>query len=121
MMPLRVLGGADALVRGRPPGRLVFFESSAASALNFGLAFAALDRLLDEASSGPFYLRQPCVADMIVEAIHYDANTLGQYTLHAFAVMPNHVHLPVTAFVALPKPTKSPKASRPSAPTRCWD
>lgn len=80
-----------------------------AAALNSGQAFAAMDRLQDEASSGPFYLRQPRVADMIVEAIHYNANTLGHYTLHAFAVMPNHVHLLVTASVALPKLTKSLK------------
>ena len=80
-----------------------------AAALNSGQAFAALDRLLDEASSGPFYLRQPRVADMIVEAIHYNANALGHYILHAFVVMPNHVHLLVTASVALPKLTKSLK------------
>jgi putative transposase len=79
------------------------------AALNSGQAFAALDRLLDEASSGPFYLRQARVADMIVEAIHYNASTLGHYMLHAFAVMPNHVHLLVTASVALPKLTKSLK------------
>jgi REP element-mobilizing transposase RayT len=46
---------------------------------------------------------------MVVEAIHFNANTLGHYTLHAFAVMPNHVHLLVTASVALPKLTKSLK------------
>ena len=80
-----------------------------AAALSSGQAFAALDRLLDEASSGPFYLRQPRVADMIVEAIHYNASTLGHYILHAFAVMPNHVHLLVTASVALPSLTKSLK------------
>ena len=30
---------------------------------------------------------------MIVEAIHYNAEVLGHYRLHAFVVMPNHVHL----------------------------
>jgi putative transposase len=79
------------------------------AAVNSGQAFAALDRLLDEASIGPFYLRQPRVADMIVEAIHYNANTLGHYTLHAFAVMPNHVHLLLTAAVGLSILTKSLK------------
>jgi REP element-mobilizing transposase RayT len=64
---------------------------------------------LDEASSGPFYLRQPRVADMIVDAIHFNANTLGHYILHAFAVMPNHVHLLVTTSVDLRKLTKSLK------------
>jgi len=68
-----------------------------------------LDRLLDEASRGPLYLRQPAIADMIVEAIHYNANTLGHYALHAFVVMPNHVHVLVTPVIPLPKLTKSLK------------
>jgi REP element-mobilizing transposase RayT len=46
---------------------------------------------------------------MIVEAIHYNASILGHYVLHAFVVMPNHVHLLTTPGVALPKLTKSLK------------
>ena len=46
---------------------------------------------------------------MIVEAIHYNANVRGHYQLHAFVVMPNHVHLLATPAVALPKLTKSLK------------
>ena len=79
------------------------------AALNSGQAFAAMDRLLDEARSGSFYLRQPAIADMIVEAIQYNANILRHYVLHAFVVMPNHVHLLATPAVALPKLTKSLK------------
>jgi putative transposase len=79
------------------------------AAISSGRAFAALDRLLDEASSGAFYLRQPAVADMIVEAIQFNANTLGQYVPHAFAVMPNHVHVLITPTIPLPKVTKSLK------------
>ena len=45
-------------------------------ALNSGEAFVAMDRLLDEARAGAFYLRQPDIADMIVEAIHYNAGKL---------------------------------------------
>jgi putative transposase len=55
---------------------------------------------------------------MVVEAIHYNADTLGHYVLHAFAVMPNHVHLLITPSVPLPKLTKSLKgitASRANA------
>jgi REP-associated tyrosine transposase len=85
-----------------PPNR-----SFPAAALSSGQAFAALDRLLDEAHVRPLYRRQPAVADMIVEAIRYNSNTLGQYLLHAFVVMPNHVHLLVTPAVSLPKLTKS--------------
>ncbi len=68
-----------------------------------------MDRLLEEACSGPFYLCRPAVADMIVTAIHYNAGTLRQYELHAYAVMPNHVHLLITPAVALSKLTKSLK------------
>ena len=80
-----------------------------AKALNSGKAFAAMDRSLDEATTGPFYLRQPAIADMIVEAIQYNAQTLGHYVMRAFVVMPNHVHLLATPAVALPKLTKSLK------------
>jgi putative transposase len=79
------------------------------STLNTGEALAAMDRLLDEARAGPFYLRQPDIADMIVEAIQYNANNLGHYVLHAFAVIPNHVHMLATPSVELPKLTRSLK------------
>jgi putative transposase len=77
--------------------------------LTSGQAFAALDRLLDEARTGPFYLRQPALAEVVVEAIWYNAEVLRHYIVHAFVVMPNHVHLLVTAGVPLPKVTKSLK------------
>ena len=76
---------------------------------NSGQAFAAMDRLLDEVCGGPFYRRQPAVADMIVEAIQYNADVLQHYVLHAFVVMPNHVHRLATPAMPLPKPTKSLK------------
>ena len=77
--------------------------------LSSGQAFVALDRLLDEARRGPLYLRQPALAEMITEAIHHNASVLHHYALHAFAVMPNHVHLLLSPLVPLPKLTKSLK------------
>jgi len=68
-----------------------------------------MDRLLDEVRTGAFYLRQPAIADMLVEAIHYNTDILRHYRLHAFVVMPNHVHLLSTPTVPLPKLTKSLK------------
>ena len=68
-----------------------------------------MDRLLDQARTGQLYLRQPAIADMVVEAIWYNAEVLAHYDLHAFVVMPNHVHLLVTARVPLPTLTKSLK------------
>jgi REP element-mobilizing transposase RayT len=46
---------------------------------------------------------------MVVRAIHENATVLGHYTVHAFAVMPNHVHLLVSPLVPLPRLTKSLK------------
>jgi len=68
-----------------------------------------MDRLLDQTRAGPFYLRLPELANMVVEAIHYGSTVFGHYTLHAFVIMPNHVHLLVTPTVALCVLTKSLK------------
>jgi REP element-mobilizing transposase RayT len=92
-------------LRGSLPSHRVFPKD----ALNSGRAFGALDRLLDDARGGPFYLRQPVIADMVVSAIQHNAAILGQYVLHAFVVMPNHVHLLATPAVAVPKLMKSLK------------
>ena len=74
-----------------------------------GKAFAALDRLLDEASTGPLHLRQPAIADLIVEALLYNAQVLKHYELHAFVIMPNHVHVLLTSTLPLSRLTKSLK------------
>jgi hypothetical protein len=87
-----------------PPNRAFGDES-----MTSGAAFAALDRVLDMARAGPAYLRQPELASMVVEALRYGATVLNHYELHAYAVMPNHVHLLITPLVPLPKLTKSLK------------
>ncbi len=46
---------------------------------------------------------------MVDIAIHRNARVLDHYVLHAFAVMPNHVHLLVSPLVPVPKLTKSLK------------
>ena len=79
------------------------------AALTSGEAFAALDRLLDEARTGPFYLKQPVIAALVVAAIHHACDELGHYTLHAFVVMPNHVHKLLSPQVPLPQLTKTLK------------
>jgi hypothetical protein len=101
--------GRPVFLTWRLHGSLPSLRVFPTGALNSGQAFAAMDRLLDESRSGAFYLRQPAVADMIVEAILYNADILGHYLLHAFVVMPNHVHLLATPAVALPKLTRSLK------------
>jgi putative transposase len=87
-----------------PPNR-AFPEAS----LNSGEAFTAMDRLLDEARTGPVYLRQPAIADMVVEVIRHNADMLKRYDLHAYAVMPNHVHMLISPHIPLPLLTKALK------------
>jgi REP element-mobilizing transposase RayT len=44
-----------------------------------------------------------------MSAIMFNSDVLGQYELHAFAIMPNHVHLLAIPAVPLSKLTKSLK------------
>ena len=92
-------------LHGSLPPQRVF----SAGEMSSGQVFAVLDRLLEETRSGPFYLRQPVIAEMVVNAIRCNAEVLGHYLPHAFVVMPNHVHLLLTPSVALPQLTKSLK------------
>jgi len=66
-----------------------------------------MDRLLDGARTGPLFLRIPEVAEMVTDAIHY--RDLRAYRLHAFVVMPNHVHLLMTPLVEVSKLMQSLK------------
>ena len=62
-----------------------------------------MDRLLDQARTGPVYLKQPEIAQLVIDSLRYGQDSLGHYTLHAFVVMPNHVHLLLTPHVEVPK------------------
>jgi REP element-mobilizing transposase RayT len=66
--------------------------------LTSGEAFVAMDRLLDQARSGPMFLTQPDIVQLVLESIDYGAAN-GQYELHAFAIMSNHVHLSLTPHI----------------------
>ena len=77
--------------------------------LSSGRTFAALDRLLDHARTGPFYLRQSEIAEIVVDAILHNGQNLKHYALHAYVVMPNHVHMLATAAVPISVVTKSLK------------
>ncbi len=64
--------------------------------LTAGRAFAAIDRLLDNARTGPLYLSRPEFARLVVQALSDGAARFQRHELHAFVVMPNHVHALVT-------------------------
>jgi putative transposase len=61
--------------------------------LNAGQAFVWMDRHLDAARSGPRYLQEEAIATIVQDAIHYGAQRLKSYDLHAYVIMANHVHL----------------------------
>jgi len=71
--------------------------------LSAGEAFVWIDRHLDTASTGPLWLKRPEVAQVVEDGIRYSAEALGDYELHAYLVMANHVHLLATPFA---HPTK---------------
>jgi putative DNA methylase len=72
-----------SLPHGRypPPGKV-----------SAGKAFVWMDGYLDRACGGPLFLKQPELASMIVESLHKGI-ALGHYSLGAFVVMANHVHV----------------------------
>ena len=58
-----------------------------------GAAFVWMDRCLDEARSGPTWLKRPEIAQIVVDTLNYGADKLRYYDLHSYVVMPNHVHV----------------------------
>jgi putative transposase len=53
--------------------------------------FGVLDCMLNRSRTGPLWLRQPEIAQIVVEAIEFRDGTM--FDLYAYCIMPNHVHL----------------------------
>jgi putative transposase len=73
-----------------------------------GRRFRALDAVLDRAAYGPRWLQQPEVAECVENAI-MNGSSLGHYTLYAYVIMPNHVHILIQPQVPLARITGSIK------------
>jgi putative transposase len=67
-----------------------------------GHAFAVKDRVLDSHASGPRWLLDPRVADIVAEAILIGECERRLYRLFAWVVMPNHVHLLILPMAPVP-------------------
>jgi putative transposase len=67
-----------------------------------GQAFVATDRELDKRASGPLWLGDPRIADLVCQAILIGDCERHFYDLGAWAVMPNHVHLLIIPKVPVP-------------------
>ncbi len=88
------------------------------SRMTAGKAFVAMDRILDRGEFGPVYLRRPEVAEMIRESILDGDRRFRRYDLHAFVIMPNHVHMLVTSLVKMSDWTRSLKGFTGCAASR---
>jgi putative transposase len=100
--------GQPAFITWRLAGSLPSYRSFP-PAIGSGRAFLAMDRILDTASTGPRFLNMAEIAGEVTDAIHYHAQDLKHYQLHAFVVMPNHVHLLMTPLFDVAKVMQSLK------------
>jgi REP element-mobilizing transposase RayT len=56
--------------------------------------FGCWDKALDTASTGPFWLQEPTIAQLVADSLHYWHNQ--KYRLDAYCLMPNHAHIVIT-------------------------
>jgi REP element-mobilizing transposase RayT len=67
-----------------------------------GQAFAAADRSLDRLATGPLWLKDRRIANLVSYAVLIGADERRFYDLCAWVVMPNHAHLLILPRVSVP-------------------
>jgi putative transposase len=75
-----------------------------------GKRFREYDLELDRGSSGPFWLKESRIAAVIVAGVQA-AKAKGLCRVHAWVVMPNHVHLLIAPLAPMSAITKAIKGS----------
>jgi REP element-mobilizing transposase RayT len=86
--------GQPLFVSFRPYGSLPVGREFPRESMTSGQAFVAMDQLLDTARFGPIHLQQPRVAGLVRSSIQHCAR--ADCDVHAWVIMPNHVHLLLT-------------------------
>jgi putative transposase len=66
-------------------------ERAAQTQLDGNLYFERCEEFLHKAEFGPRWLAQPEIAEIVKEAMHYRDGKV--FDLHAFCILPNHVHV----------------------------
>jgi len=100
--------GKDLFVTWRLSGSLPAKVAEAVRAMGTmpeGKRFAEFDRHLDSGGYGPTWLRDEKIASLVVEAIHR-VEGLRLCRIHAYVVMPNHVHVLLEPGLELSRVTK---------------
>jgi len=72
-----------------------------------GRAFADMDRELDKSASGPRWLADDRVAQGVVDALLFGERELDLYSLRAWVLMVNHVHMLVFPKAPLSRITRA--------------
>jgi REP element-mobilizing transposase RayT len=91
-------------LHGSLPGLIEVLKGQSA-----GQQFVAIDRVLDEAATGPRWLADERVAQCVVDALFYGEHQLRLYRLRAWVVMSNHVHVLIYPKAPLSRITKAIK------------
>ena len=80
--------------------------------------FRLAEKLLDYATEGPLWLKQPAVADAVTEILLQAASKFRHYDLHAYSVMTNHVHVMLTPLARIRNITSALKGITAQAGNR---
>lgn len=68
-----------------------------------------MDRELAKAATGPKWLSDERIAHIVIKALRFGEKELGLYDLHAWVIMPNHVHILISPAAEMARITKSIK------------
>ncbi|HCC57636.1 MAG TPA: hypothetical protein DEQ47_10300 [Solibacterales bacterium] len=93
-LPHLYVVGQPAFVTFRLYGSLPAGHEFHKGPMSSGKAFLHMDRLLETGQSGPMYLQSTNIAECLVDTIQQGGRS--SYVLHAWVIMPNHVHLLIT-------------------------
>jgi putative transposase len=80
--------------------------------------FRLAESMLDRPAEGPLWLKNPSVADEMVEMLLHGAFELRRFDLHAYSVMANHIHVllaPLAQLRVLTQELKGASARRLNA------
>lgn len=71
--------------------------------------FRKFEKILDNAESGPVWLKDDRIAEMVAESLHYRDGKV--YSLDAYCIMANHVHVVFTPLAIQPAKSKTVNVS----------
>ena len=83
-----------------------------------GETFLLAEKLLDCATEGPLWLKNPAVARAVIEILLQGASEFRHYDLHAYSVMANHAHVLLTPLARIRNITRALKGITAQAGNR---